>query len=441
MQARNRTSADGDGMEKEKEVKMKYNTITEVFDLGPFIIKIILELDEPLTECQIDPETFEVYVVRKDKITGDIIKTYKYFGSEEKITSEGTRKVVSAYVSDKEGQQSKRDAFITLEMEVDPRIPIGSTIAFNGSFNVQVDSEYKITQQKPIVNENRRLEHMVFDELHQQKRILIDEFTTGISTYHDIQLTYAAYQPKPNNGKRPLLIWLHGGGEGGTDPIIAVGGNKVVNLISEEIQKFFDGCYVLGPQAPTLWMDNGSGKLNTDGNSMYVEALKNLIDEYIASHDDIDQDRIYIGGCSNGGFMTVKMIIEYPQMFAAAYPVCEFFLEKNISDDDMAKIKDIPIWFTHAANDPIVNMSENSEALYHRLIKAGAANVHFTCFDKVVDRTGKYYNPDGTPYEYNGHFSWIPALNNECMIDYNKKPVVEAGREVTLFEWIAMQKR
>ncbi len=108
---------------------MKYNTITEVFDLGPFIIKIILELDEPLTECQIDPETFEVYVVRKDKITGDIIKTYKYFGSEEKITSEGTRKVVSAYVSDKEGQQSKRDAFITLEMEVDPRIPIGSTIA------------------------------------------------------------------------------------------------------------------------------------------------------------------------------------------------------------------------------------------------------------------------------------------------------------------------
>jgi predicted peptidase len=172
---------------------------------------------------------------------------------------------------------------------------------------------------------------------------------------------------------------------------------------------------------------------------MYVKALKNLIDKYIASQEEIDLSRIYLGGCSNGGFMTVKMIIEYPKMFAAAYPICEALTDKHITDEDIEKIKEIPIWFTHAANDPIVKMSEHSEATYKRLIKAGAANVHFTSYPSVTDQTGEYLNQDGTRYEYNGHFSWIPALNNECTLDYNNKPVVENGKEVTMFEWLSMQ--
>jgi predicted peptidase len=418
---------------------MRYSTITEVFDLGPFISKVILELESTLTECEIDKEAFEVYVVRKDKVTGATLKVPKFFMSEELLSSEGTRKVVSAYVSDKEGRKSKSGAYITLELEVDPRISVGATITYNGSFNVRVDSEYTITQRKPIINGEIRLEDMIFHELNRQQTLLADKFITGESTSEGIPLTYAAYQPVPNGKKKPLLIWLHGAGEGGSDPVVAVIGNKVVNLISDKIQQFFGDCYVLAPQAPTMWMDDGTGGYNTDGSSMYVKALKNLIDKYIASQEEIDLSRIYLGGCSNGGFMTVKMIIEYPKMFAAAYPICEALTDKHITDEDIEKIKEIPIWFTHAANDPIVKMSEHSEATYKRLIKAGAANVHFTSYPSVTDQTGEYLNQDGTRYEYNGHFSWIPALNNECTLDYNNKPVVENGKEVTMFEWLSMQ--
>ncbi len=46
-----------------------------------------------------------------------------------------------------------------------------------------------------------------------------------------------------------------------------------------------------------------------------------------------------------------------------------------------------------------------------------------------------------TIYDRYGHFSWIPALNNQCYLDYNKEPVVMYGKEVTLFEWISMQKK
>jgi predicted peptidase len=420
---------------------MKYKTIAEVYDLGPFISKVILEPEQPLGDCSLERDTFQVYVKRKDKKTGEILKIRKTWTSDEVYPSEGEREVNAVYISDEEGRFNQRGSYITLVLEVDPRIALGATIAFDGTINVQVDCDYTITQIKPILIENRKIENMVFTELHNQKTILADELTTDKLTYQGIQLGYAAHEPKKNGTKRPLLIWLHGAGEGGTDPIIAASGNKVVNLLTEDIQQYLGGSYVLVPQAPTMWMDDGTGQYNTDGRSMYVESLKNLIDDYMAGHKDIDEDRVYIGGCSNGGFMTMKMIIAYPHMFAAAYPICEALADEFVSDNDLNGIKNLPIWFTHAANDPIVNVEKHTEATYHRLIHAGASKVHFSCFPSVTDRTGCYVNEDRTPYEYNGHFSWIPALNNECILDYNNKLVYIDGKNVSLFEWLGKQKR
>lgn len=420
---------------------MKYSTIAKVYDLGPFIDKVVLDLDGVKIHGNIKKETFKVYVVRRNAITGETVRVHKTWDSKETYPSEGERKVSAAYVSDKEGNVAESGAFITLELEVDPRISLGSTIAFNGTFNEPVNCDYTITQIKPLLCDNIVLKDMVFNEPDYKKTWLADEFITGSFTYENVKLGYAAYEPKANGRKRPLLVWLHGAGEGGKNPIIAVSGNKAVNLISKEIQSYFGGAYVLAPQAPTMWMDDGSGKYTTDGSSMYVKPLKALMDDYIASHDDIDIRRIYIGGCSNGGFMTMKMIISYPEMFAGAFPICEALTDKYITEADIMRIKDIPIWFTHAQNDPIVKIESHSDATYQRLIRAGASNVHYTRWESVADHTGKYFNEDGTPLEYNGHFSWIPALNNECVLDYNNKPVIADGRKVSLFEWLSLQSK
>ena len=68
-------------------------------------------------------------------------------------------------------------------------------------------------------------------------------------------------------------------------------------------------------------------------------------------------------------------------------------------------------------------------------------NAHFTYWDKVLDHTGTQKNADGTPFEYIGHWSWIPMLNDECVLDYDGKPVMTDGKETPILEWMAAQKK
>ena len=195
------------------------------------------------------------------------------------------------------------------------------------------------------------------------------------------------------------------------------------------VQDIFGGAYVLLPQSETVWMDDGSGSYTSDGTSRYTESLKGLLDKFIADHPGIDTDRIYIGGCSNGGFMTLKMAMEYPEMFAACFPVCEAYQDAWISDDEINTLKEIPTWFVHCASDPVVDISKTADATYQRLVKAGAEDLHFTKYDEIKD-------PD-FGNSYIGHFAWVYSLKNLCKTDYDGEPVEMDGKEVTLYEWLA----
>ena len=288
--------------------------------------------------------------------------------------------------------------------------------------------------------------------------------TAGTYSEGDITLTYGSYgtdDMKSDGAKNPLIIWLHGAGEGGTDPSIAILGNQVTNLAKDVIQDYFvtdtvKGAYVLAPQTPTMWMDGGDGEYSNDvASQYYVEALKGLIDAYIEDNGDIDANRIYIGGCSNGGFMTVNMILNYPDFFAAAYPICEAYPTGDISADKVDKIKDLPIWFTHSANDNTVKIADNgtqndvfTNALYIDLINAGAKNVHYSLFETV--------NVNGVNYD--GHWSWIYTLRDECVnvqpaagtdgdmtvadLDPASTEKVQVnGKDATLWGWLAAQSK
>ncbi len=174
---------------------------------------------------------------------------------------------------------------------------------------------------------------------------------------------------------------------------------------------------------------------------MYSEALKACIVDFLDRNPGIDRNRVYIGGDSNGGFMTMRMLIDYPELFAAAFPVCEALYDDTIREEDIARIQEKPIWFTHAKNDPVVKPQETVEATYKRLMAAGAQNVHFTFWDKIEDIHEGFKGPDGEPFEYLGHFAWIPMLNDDCRVDYDGQPVQWQGREVSLLEWLAEQKK
>jgi predicted peptidase len=422
------------------DIKMNrtYKTVTKITDYGPYITKIILPLPEVVKSEALSKDTFNVYVERRDKKTGEVVQVRKEWGSEETIPSKGYCYIAEAYASDSEGSKTENGNYATLKLAYGPIYPLASEIAFLG-FNVYVFCDFRISQVKEIQTEKAVISGLVYDHFSSSSKEQVEGWIDSTSAYAEMPIHYGYFSPNIGSGKRPLIIWLHGAGEGGYDTAIAYTGNKVVSLSSEKVQRIFAGAYVLAPQTPTMWMDDGSGEYTKSGKSMYVKALKALIDEFVNIHSDIDTNRIYIGGCSNGGFMTMRMIIDYPGFFAAAYPVCEALYDEVITDMNIEAIKNTPIWFTHAKNDPVVEPKITVLPTYERLLKAGAGNIHFSFFDKVVDTSGIFKDVSGKPYEFNGHFSWIYMLNDQSVLDYDGSPVRADDKEVTLLQWLALQ--
>ncbi|SDY29297.1 prolyl oligopeptidase family serine peptidase [Thermoactinomyces sp. DSM 45892] len=406
-----------------KEVKPKppsYQTVTEIEDWGAMITKVIVNLGRSIPVKSVTTHTFKVHVTRVDNRLAN------------PLLEKGYRTVTNAYVADKKGNPSRKSGnYVVFEMEIGPSISLGSPMNFDiDSFtNSWIHSKYVITQQKDIVTPRGKISGLIIDTYSGGSINLVDEFSTGKSTYGDITLTYADFKPTKDHQKNPLIIWLHGGGEGGTDPTIPIAANKAANFSSSSIQSYFGGAYVLAPQTPTYWMD---GSREENGSSKYEGALMNLITNYVAQNKDIDLKRIYIGGNSNGGYMTMRMIQRFPRFFAAAFPTCEALRDTLISNRDIQRMKDVPIWFVAAKTDTIVPVNDFVVPTYNRLIDAGAKNVHLSLFDNVIDTSGLYKKEDGTPYEYDGHWSWIYVYNNEVSKFINNK-------KITLMKWLSNQ--
>lgn len=278
---------------------------------------------------------------------------------------------------------------------------------------------------------------------------------TGPSTGRpgDETLTYGAFEPealridgKPN----PLIIWLHGMGEGGTDVSIELMGNEVVSLIRNDIQSHFateggdKGAYVLAVQCPTMWMGTSKGFGSGSYPSLYSDVLKSCIDNYLKLNPDVDPNRIYIGGCSNGGYMTMNMLLRNPGFFAAAYPTCEAYADENISDTQIKQLAKENIWFVQSFDDTTVKPEQYCIPTYKRLMQAGAKNVWISMFENVT-------GTDTPGAKYFGHFSWVYVFNDQVtgaqeQTAGDMKPSNNGGGTVApqgynnLFDWMNAQK-
>ena len=237
-----------------------------------------------------------------------------------------------------------------------------------------------------------------------------------------ISLKYAYYKPETPSDR--LVVWVHGLGEGGidhTDPSITVLANKVTSLVSEECQTRVQGAHVLAPQCPTFWMDKdgtGSnlnhGAIDADEHSFYLNALEELIRKY---QKDAGIKKTVIAGCSNGGYMTMLLAINFPDLADAYVPICEALADKCISDEAIGTLKELPMYFVYAEDDPTVDPSLHEIPTLARLKKAGADKIYVSTTEHVEDTSGKYKDKDGNPVRYSGHWSWIYFFNDECDAD------------------------
>ncbi len=390
-----------------------YKAVAQACDWGPACIKAIIKLGE-----QVGADDLCGFRVTETNTNGIV----------------GEREVTGVYICDENGRKIEGSAaYIAVEMSADPSH--GGLLFYDSScfYNVW-DENYRLDIE-PINPENEVLKNLTVDPKYTERLLpQADVFVKAEFQYQDTVMKYALYTPPSENGKKPLVIWLHGQGEGGDDVTITLFGNKVTALAADEIQGILGGAYVLIPQCPTYWPENSLNNQNfgmrANGTSFWEKPLLALIDEVIASNSGIDTDRIYIGGCSMGGYMTMLMAKNHTDYFAAAFPVCEFYEDRLLSDGDINALADVPLWFTYCTADETVSPKYYSQATVSRLEKAGARNLHRSVFSDIHDTMGKYFSVDGNPYLYNPHWVWVYVFNNECF-----------EGELGLWEWLELQSR
>lgn len=370
------------------------------------------------------------------------------------------RNVLSVYPCDSRGAFNPDGEYLALGLEKASGRGIGLTKAGNiwkEEYSVKVGLKkgktLKVGKQKFTAIEcetDRALKDFLSEADYFNKGCFTGKATGKVG---DITLTYAAYEPwsLKNDGKaNPLIIWLHGGGEGGIDVSITLLGNEVVSLIRPQIQSHFTteggegGAYVLSIQCPTMWMGTANGGFtHGDYPSVYSDVLKSCIDDYVMQHPDVDRKRIYLGGCSNGGYMTMNMLMCHPRYFAAAYPTCEAYMDQYISDNEIKVLAEENIWIVQSFDDTTVDPKTHCIPTFQRMVKAGAKNVWMSMFESVegMDTPGqKLY----------GHFSWCYLFNDAVTMSQEQseadvKPSNNGGGSVApqghanIFEWMNAQ--
>lgn len=189
-------------------------------------------------------------------------------------------------------------------------------------------------------------------------------------------LPYSLFVPNdydPNN-IYPLVVYLHGAGERGTDNQSHIARNGVPVLAGKELQGL-EKCFILAPQCPpdyrwveVDWREKTPHKQPAQPSDPMRLAMK-LIDE-LPREFSIDQKRIYLTGISMGGFGTWDLLARRPKLFAAAIPIC------GGADNSTAPlIKNIPIWTFHGANDSAISV-DRTRSMVAAMRAAGASIIY-----------------------------------------------------------------
>lgn len=190
-----------------------------------------------------------------------------------------------------------------------------------------------------------------------------------------VKLDYLAYVPKDydkdKDKKWPLIVFLHGAGERGTDiEKVKVHGPP---KIAEAKELPF---VIVSPQCPPeRWWD--------------VPVLSMWLDNVMTKYR-VDPDRVYLTGLSMGGFGTWSWAEAQPKRFAAIAPMC------GGGDAFRARaLRNMPLWCFHGEKDPTVPIRA-SEEMVDAVKKAGNADVKFTRYPEAGHDcwTVSYDNPE-----------------------------------------------
>jgi predicted peptidase len=187
----------------------------------------------------------------------------------------------------------------------------------------------------------------------------------------------------------PLVLWMHGAGGAGTDNLAQISGDQIngTHTWTRPQNQAKYPAFVLVPQSPTNWVSSGLDRLSPEMLSVLA------ILDAVRMEFNIDARRIYVAGQSDGGVGTWNVIMQRPDLFAAAIPLC--------GGGDSAgayRIANMPIWAFHGARDAVIPVVE-SRKLIAAIRKVGG-------------------HPRYTEYRNVGHDVWIPAFAEPDLVGW-----------------------
>ena len=182
---------------------------------------------------------------------------------------------------------------------------------------------------------------------------------------------WAEKLPK-DGGKVPLVLFLHGAGERGTDNSAQL--RHGVKELLGWLDAHENGYRLVAGQVPPgkRWVEVNWGATShkmppkpSETMALQIELLDRLL-----ADPATDRTRVYVTGISMGGYGTWDLACRRPETFAAALPIC------GGGDAEQAeKIARLPIWTFHGSADravPVCRSRNMMSALW-----AAGSNAHY----------------------------------------------------------------
>ncbi len=206
--------------------------------------------------------------------------------------------------------------------------------------------------------------------------------------------------PESTNGPRPLILFMHGAGESGTNNQSQINSN-ITNLYIEAQRR---GAFLYAPQTATNW-----------SNMQVTNRVMTMINRSLTDFS-IASDRVYVTGLSMGGGGAWNMLNRYGDSFAAGVviagvPPANDFVPSNLFDE--------PTWAFHARNDSVVDVSSSRNTLNSILTANGestpmypnSGNGDFNFQSISLDL--RY-----TEFQFGGHGIWNQVYSTPEVYDW-----------------------